>query len=150
MPTMIYVSAPYTSDSRPFIYNEMLQIRFEIIAKYTAQLCKQGHTVQSPVVLGHTLCCFDSNMPKDYGFWGSQSLDSLKLCDELHVLSIRGWKKSTGVIDELRVAAEMGIPCKVVHCSSDTRRYRNWVTFHSDLSKEDLKRFAEQLTFKVV
>jgi hypothetical protein len=50
------------------------------------------------------------DLPTDTATWTTFSETMLKGCDELHVLMLDGWDKSSGVKIEIAEAERMGIP----------------------------------------
>jgi len=97
---VIYLAAPYSG---------MEQLSFEVSCMVAAFLMKTGKIVYSPVVYGHTLAS-KYDLPTDNEFWLTQDLDLLCRCDELYVITLEGWDKSSGVADEINEAQKMECP----------------------------------------
>jgi nucleoside 2-deoxyribosyltransferase len=100
---MIYLASPY-SDPDVTVREQ----RFREACRATAWLVQAGHAVFSPVVQGHPLA--DLGLPTDWCFWESRDRDHLARCDEMAVLMIEGWFRSTGVAAEIQIAGELGKP----------------------------------------
>ncbi len=67
----------------------------------------------SPVAHGTPIAaeCF---LPFEWEFWSEIDECWLSRCDELWVLCLPGFKTSTGVSAERKIAERIGIPCKFV------------------------------------
>jgi len=102
---MIYLASPYW-DADPAVRNQ----RFRAACRATAQMMRQGTTVFSPVVYGHSL--MGEGLPGDWSFWEGHDAEYLMLCDEVVVLKIDGWEESEGVREEIRLSAAMGKPVR--------------------------------------
>ena len=101
-PKKIYLAIPY-NDSKDGIRWE----RFKKANEVAAALMRRGHCVFSPISHSHPIA-EQCDLPKGYDFWRSWNKPFVEWCDELHVVTIDGWKESTGVQDEIRMAEEMG------------------------------------------
>jgi len=92
---MIYLATPY---SHPV--QAVREARFRAVTRFAADLLKQGQVVFSPITHSHPLEVL-GNLPQGWEFWQTQDLEFLRLCDELHVLCMEGWKESVGVQGEI-------------------------------------------------
>jgi hypothetical protein len=105
---MIFISAPYTS-----LYKKTIQKRVEMITFYCGYLLNQGIVSISPVVVGEQIMKH-FNFPSDFGFWDKVCFTYLEKATEVHVLTIQGWKGSTGVTGEIEFAKKHNIPIKYI------------------------------------
>ena len=62
--------------------------------------------VLSPVV--HSAPIAKHGLPTDWSFWERLDRRLLQMCDEVLVLVLSGWRESTGVQAEIRIAGELG------------------------------------------
>ena len=100
---VIFVSAPYTS---PDI--STTEMRVQSVYKYIAFLAKQNQNATSPIIL-HPIAK-TNGLPTTFEFWNDYCFDLLKRCDSIHVLTLEGWKESTGVKAEIEFAKQNQIP----------------------------------------
>lgn len=105
---VVYVASPYNHPDDDYRYLNFLKV-----SKYSARMIANGHVVISPIAYGHPLLSY-SEMPYDFEFWSNFCLSILNKCDELHVLTLDGWDKSRGVLEEIEYAKKMGIEIKYV------------------------------------
>ncbi len=107
---MIYLASPY---SHP---DEYIKIRrFEAAARAAAKLMCQGHIVFSPIAMTHPMAIYGV-LPGDWQFWARFDQVFIKLCEELWVLQLQGWRESKGVIAEIKIAETLGLPIRYVTC----------------------------------
>ena len=100
---MIYLASPDWHPD-PSLRNQ----RFRAACRATAALLREGHTVFSPVVFGHSLASFDT--PGDWDFWEPHDREHLRQANALVVLTLQGWKESIGVQAEIGIARALGLP----------------------------------------
>ena len=100
---MIYVANPYMHEEF-----EVMEDRFRAAEAYTVRLMKQGEIVYSPIVHSHQMA-INHDLPKGYKFWKKQCQAMVYKADKLHVLMLDGWKESTGVSDEIKLARSLKI-----------------------------------------
>lgn len=106
----IFVSIPYSHSDR-----EIREQRYRTVAYYTTHLMYQGFNVLSPVIVGHPMIEYiGCQLPGDYTFWESFSIDYINRADEMHVLTISGWSESTGVQGEIEHAQSLNMDIKYI------------------------------------
>jgi len=103
MMTFEYLACPY-SHPDPDIREE----RFKAVNKVAAKLMKEGRIIYSPISHTHPIAQYD--LPKDWEFWRTYEVIFIKLCSNLIVYMLPGWKKSIGVRSEIRIAKHLGKP----------------------------------------
>lgn len=103
MAGLIYLASPYTH-ADPDVQEQ----RFNAACFETARMLREGRHVFSPIVHGHPLS--RHGLPGDYDFWGPYCRAFLERASELVILTLDGWRESVGVTDEVRIAAELGLP----------------------------------------
>jgi hypothetical protein len=104
MPDIIYLAAPY-SHPDPTIRLE----RFIAINKAAGRMMTMGKIVFSPISHSHPIA-EQCDLPLDWKYWELFDRTFLSLCSKLIVLRLPGWQISKGVLDEMGVAVELGIP----------------------------------------
>src|SRR5271168_2849802 len=67
----------------------------------------------SPIAYAH-LIASECVLPYEWHFWSEIDECLLSRCEEFWVLCIPGFKKSTGVTAERKIAERLGLPCKFV------------------------------------
>lgn len=111
--TKIYVALAYSPNEKR-TEDDMEQAFIEANL-YAAQLMAKGYRVFSPISHSHAISQY---LPMDlrcnWEFWAHHDLAELAKCDELHVLTNKGWLYSTGVKAEIDFAVERGIPVHYV------------------------------------
>jgi nucleoside 2-deoxyribosyltransferase len=102
---MIYLASPY-SHADPAVR----EARYQAACRATAALLKAGLVVFSPIVHSHPLVAFA--LPTGWDFWERIDRAYLARCDELVVLTLDGWRESTGVRAEIALARALGKPVR--------------------------------------
>jgi hypothetical protein len=110
---MIYLASPYTHPD-PVVREE----RFAAACAVAAQLLRFGHLVFSPICHSHPLTRF--GLPLDWGFWERCDRQHLERCSELIVLMLPGWTSSRGVLAEIAIARELGLPVRYLEGPATT------------------------------
>jgi hypothetical protein len=100
---MIYLACPY-SHPDPAVRDQ----RFLAACRATAELIREGHTVFSPVLIGHSLA--HEGLPGDWDFWEPHDREQLTQARALVVLMLPGWEESIGVQGEIAIARAIGLP----------------------------------------
>lgn len=73
-----------------------------------------GHVVFSPISHSHPISRYTNADACTSDFWLKQDLPFLAVCDELWVLTLPGWDKSSGIKREMEDADRLGIPIYLV------------------------------------
>lgn len=55
-------------------------------------------------------------MPGGWEFWGGYDENMIERCDELYILTLKGWRESVGVTAEVAIALRLNKP---VWCISE-------------------------------
>jgi hypothetical protein len=101
---LVYLASPY-SHPDPAVRQQ----RFELACKAAGTLMAHGMLVFSPIAHTHPIAEFCA-LPKGWEFWEKFDRAFISVSRALIVLTIDGWKDSTGVQAEIRIAKELGIP----------------------------------------
>lgn len=105
---MIYLACPYSDPD-----DDVQEQRFIAVNKVAANLMNAGHLVFSPISHCHPIARA-GGLPTDWEFWEKYDRAMIEYCDEMYVLKLPGWSKSTGVAAERKIAAEFHIPIKFI------------------------------------
>jgi hypothetical protein len=100
---LIYLAAPYSDDNE-----KIIEMRVASINRIAAHLFIEGHFVISPVSQLHPITVAHK-LPANWQFWKDYLCNILQRCDKLYVLTLDGWKESTGVQAEIEHAMNAGI-----------------------------------------
>jgi hypothetical protein len=101
---LIFISSPYTHENPEVVHENYLKV-----AKFAAELIKQGYVAFSPILYGHNAVRYQPDMPTDWDFWKIFCLTFLSRSDEMIVYMMEGWDKSKGVKEEIQYAKDLGI-----------------------------------------
>ena len=103
----IYIACPY-GHLDPFIK----LIRTQLSEAYQATLLNQGYNAISPIS-GHYMC--QVNDVDDSSIrWLEINRQIVEICDEIHILMLKGWDKSTGIQNTIDQAKELGMKVKMI------------------------------------
>jgi hypothetical protein len=101
---LVYLASPY---SHPL--KSVREYRFKVACEAAGTLMAQGMLVFSPIAHTHPIADF-CTLPKGWEFWEKFDRAFIGVSRALIVLTIDGWKESTGVQAEIKIAKELGIP----------------------------------------
>lgn len=111
---VIYLACPYSHRDR---YVEMYRAR--LATKCATQLILRGYMVYSPLTYGreiiaHALMYNRRMIPGDWLAWRELDSRIIRVCDEVYVLNLLGWRESVGVAAEIELARKLGKPVWLV------------------------------------
>jgi hypothetical protein len=108
---LTYLAGPYSyKHEDPEEVKRVQEERFLAETQAAAWLMNTyDWNVFSPITHSHPLH-IHSKMRGDWEFWKRIDTEFLQLCCRIVVLGIDGWRESTGVTAELKIAKEFGIP----------------------------------------
>ena len=93
---MIYLASPYSSP------DECVRAqRFCATCRVAGHLMRHGYDIFSPSAHSHPIATLSGGLPKGWAFWGRVDRQFLRMCDELWVLTLPGWRESEGVRAEI-------------------------------------------------
>jgi len=101
---VLYLASPYTHPD-PL----EMEYKFKQVSQAVASLMNRGEIIFSPIAYCHPLAVAHE-MPRDWEFWQRYCLAMLAKADEMWVLELDGWHKSTGVAAEIVYAINNNIP----------------------------------------
>ena len=100
--SLAYLASPYSHKDKKV----RLQ-RFNAVSEAVVKLLHKGVYTFSPIAYNHPMVIY--NLPTDWDFWEKYDVAFLERCDELIVLTLKGWKKSVGVNAEIEIAKKLGV-----------------------------------------
>lgn len=100
---LIYLVSPYTHPDLA-----VRQDRFDAACRACVALIAQGFNVFSPIVHSHPLT--EHGMGGDWSTWEAIDQDWIDRCDEVHVLTLDGFRSSVGVRAEVEYARSIDKP----------------------------------------
>lgn len=101
---LTYLATPFFHEN-PVI----MERRFEVVNQIAAELMKQREHVFSPISHSYPIAKL-GGLPKDWNYWQSFCIHTLKFCTKLSVVMQDGWRQSKGVTEELKIAQTMNMP----------------------------------------
>lgn len=84
-----------------------MQERFEKVTAFSADLMSKGLHVFSPITHCHPMALL-ADLPRDFEFWKAYCNKTLSVCDQVIVYCQEGWRQSTGVKAEIKLAKAQG------------------------------------------
>lgn len=108
---LTYLAVPYSyKNENPLVENQIKELRFLEATKAAAWLMNlHAWNVFSPITHSHPLHVH-AEMRGDWEFWKRIDTEFLCLSGRIVVLGLDGWRESTGVTAELKIADELRIP----------------------------------------
>jgi len=105
---LVYLAIPYTHADP-----EVREQRFQTVNKVAGDLINKGEYIYSPISHCHpiSLVC---DLPKEWEYWDGYCRACLSCCKKMYVLMLDGWKESTGVQAEIKIAEELGIEVEYI------------------------------------
>jgi hypothetical protein len=101
---MIYLASPYSHPDK-----EVRHDRFVAACVYAGSLMQKNKHVYSPIAHTHPIAEL-CELPTGWEYWKEFDTIMLRVCSEVRVLCIPGWKESKGIAAELEMARGMGLP----------------------------------------
>lgn len=108
MSKKIFVAGPYNTPD-----TTVKDYRMNTIKDYCVKQFLEGNSPISALLMG-LVYAEHSALPTDTDTWRTFSETLLKGCDELHVLMLDGWDKSSGVKSEIDSANKLNILIKYI------------------------------------
>ena len=101
----IYLATPYTHPDE-----SIREHRFMRVCKVAGYLMQQGHMVYSPISHSHPIAVV-SDLPLDWEYWEEYDRTFMKKwATHLYVYMANEWEISNGVMAEIEMAEEYGLP----------------------------------------
>lgn len=102
---LIYVAAPYSHPESAVVAERM-----DMFTRTMAKLIEDGHHPVSPLMNHYLAERIKVNFPLNWTYWEDYSRKLLDRCDSMIVITMPGWRKSTGVTAEIEMAEAVGKP----------------------------------------
>ena len=113
-PSLIYLANPYSHK------NKYIQdMRFLVTSYIGSKLIEKGFHIFSPIVESHNYAEVNPALKTDWEYWKAHDLLMIDKCDEVWVITMKGWENSIGVCAEIEYAYQQNI--KVIYI--DPQRY---------------------------
>jgi len=107
---LTYLGCPY-SHPHPTTRQE----RVDDATFTAARIAISGESVFSPITHGHEMARYlPMRNLMDHEFWMAQCLPILRVCDQLLVLPLEGWRSSRGLAQEMQMARACMIPINFI------------------------------------
>ena len=100
---MEYLAIPYTDKDE-----SVMDWRAEVSDFVCSELMKEGRVIYAPISSCHHIAK-KYGLPRNWEFWKKLDETFIKASKRLIVIQLPGWKESTGVTSELKIADENGI-----------------------------------------
>jgi hypothetical protein len=98
-----YLAIPYTHEDE-----KVMDYRARVSDYICSVLMKQGRYIYAPISSSHHIAKM-YGLPRDWTFWQGMDTVFVKVCKRVIVVMLDGWKESTGVIAEIKIAEDNGI-----------------------------------------
>jgi len=109
----IYLGVPYSDPDE-----KVKEARFEAVTDKTGELMNAGHIVYSPITACHPVATRCS-LPGTWEYWEALDRSFIEWSDEVWILTLDGWKESTGVNAEIKIAEDLGKPVKFIGANDE-------------------------------
>lgn len=100
----IYLAVPYSHQNRT-----VMEQRFKLVNRKSADLMKKGHIVFSPISHSHPIAT-QEELPLSHDYWKAMNESFIDWCDALYVYRLACWQFSAGVHSEIEYAIKTGKP----------------------------------------
>jgi hypothetical protein len=104
-----YLAIPYLHDDE-----EVMKFRAEVSDIIFTDLSNQGRYIYAPISSCHHIAQ-KYDLPRDWQFWKGLDEEFVRICCRLLVVTLPGWKESTGVTAEIAIADREGIPDEFIN-----------------------------------
>lgn len=98
-----YLAIPYSSDDA-----SVMDFRAEVSDIVCADLMNKGRLVYAPISSCHHIAK-KHGLPRDWKFWRRLDREFIKMCGKIIVITLDGWKNSTGTQAEILLAKKYGL-----------------------------------------
>ena len=111
---LYYLASPYSHvNEKNTLWNKLKAKitryrRFKAVTDAAVHLIKQGYTCIEPIAMCHYKSV-KYDLPTGYSFWQKRDRWFIRKCEGIVVLTLKGWKESEGVSDEVKFARAKGL-----------------------------------------
>lgn len=106
--SLTYLAQPYSHPDP-----EVREQRYRDGCAAASRLMQQGLKVFAPIPHSHGIAAH-GGLPTSWEYWESYDRTILEMCEKLLVLKLDGWEQSVGVLAEMDIAFELGIPVEYI------------------------------------
>lgn len=103
-----YLGLPY-SDDDPAVEDW----RAEVSNAVAVDLTKQGRIIFAPISAWHHLAR-KYELPGTFEYWLKLDEEFIKASKKLLIITLPGWKESTGVTEEIKLAKKYNVPIEYI------------------------------------
>jgi hypothetical protein len=103
-----YLGLPYTDDD-PAVEDW----RAEISNMIAVDLTKQGRIIFAPISAWHHLAR-KYKLPGTFEYWLKLDEEFIRVSKKLLIITLPGWKESTGVTEEIKLAKKYHVPMEYI------------------------------------
>lgn len=116
MTGIVYLACPYSHSSM-----DVRLSRFEASAHAAADLIHRGMFVYSPITMTHPIDLVMAEEGETMGsdYWCDFDEAFMQVCNEMIVLTIPGWRESSGIAREARFFEAAGKPVRYLSPTSN-------------------------------
>lgn len=101
---LIYLASPFTTDD-----DQLLEYRYLKAARACGHIMAEKRlNIFSPIVMGWPIAK-QVHLPTDWEYWEETCKVFVSRCQRFVVLTLNGWKESTGVQAEIEYALSIGL-----------------------------------------
>lgn len=102
---LAYLACPYTHENAP-VRESRSATATDYAARMTARMA-----VFSPITQGPQIAQYlRPSITQHHKFWMDQCIPILRVCTDLYVLPLNGWRESKGVQEEIEIARLLLMP----------------------------------------
>lgn len=114
---LTYLAVPYSYNSPDKRVRELVQrFRFETASRAAGYLLSSmGWNVFSPITHSHPIHVMYPEVRGDWEFWKQIDTEYLQISKRIIVLTLPGWRKSTGVTAEIEIGHQLGLELLFIH-----------------------------------
>ena len=100
----IYLAVPYSHDNI-----KVKEERFNKVTLLNGKLMNGGNLVYSPITACHPVAMM-CKIPGSWEYWEKLDRSFINWCDIVYIYCLEGWKESTGIQAEIKIANELKKP----------------------------------------
>lgn len=115
-----YLGIPYSDDDE-----SVMDFRAEISDAICADLMKQGKIIFAPISSAHHIAK-KYGLPRDWAFWHKFDEEFVRVCKKMNVITLDGWKESTGLQAEIELAKKYGLEYEEIDPTPYIKELKEW------------------------
>jgi hypothetical protein len=121
-PPLTYLATPYSYKCpNPTVKAAVQRLRFEVCSRAAGWLLSEkGWNVFSPITHSHPIHVLYPQVRGDWEFWKRIDEEFIQLSCRAVVLTLPGWRKSTGVTAELEIINRLNLELHFLHPVDDS------------------------------